>query len=217
MEHSSKSHILIVDDDPSINRMFQLLLKDAGYRVSAATTSEEVLQFLKIIVPDAILLDISLPGMDGVELTRRIKSDSAAPFIPIILITALGDMRTKVSGLDAGADDFLVKPVEFAELLARLRVMLRLQQSHRSLQEANRRIEVLLSISQTLTSSLDVKLVLNSMVVQLANALGAIRASVILTNGEDAPFYASSTREEHDPDLMVRILRDGVAGWVRCV
>ncbi len=214
MEHSSKSHILIVDDDPSINRMFQLLLKDAGYRVSAATTSEEVLQFLKIIVPDAILLDISLPGMDGVELTRRIKSDSAAPFIPIILITALGDMRTKVSGLDAGADDFLVKPVEFAELLARLRVMLRLQQSHRSLQEANRRIEVLLSISQTLTSSLDVKLVLNSMVVQLANALGAIRASVILTNGEDAPFYASSTREEHDPDLMVRILRDGVAGWV---
>ncbi len=214
MEHSSKSHILIVDDDPSINRMFQLLLKDAGYRVSAASTSEEVLQFLKIIVPDAILLDISLPGMDGVELTRRIKSDPAAPFIPIILITALGDMRTKVSGLDAGADDFLVKPVEFAELLARLRVMLRLQQSRRSLQEANRRIEVLLSISQTLTSSLDIKLVLNSMVVQLANALGAIRASVILTNGEDAPFYASSTREEHDPDLMVRILRDGVAGWV---
>jgi adenylate cyclase len=214
MEHSSKSHILIVDDDPAINRMFQLLLKDAGYRVSSATTSEEVIQFLKILVPDAILLDISLPGMDGVELTRRIKSDPSAPFIPIILITALGDMRTKVNGLDAGADDFLVKPVEFAELLARLRVMLRLQQSRRSLQEANRRIEVLLSISQILTSSLDIKQVLNRMVVQLADALGAIRASVILPNGDELPFYASSTREEQDPDLMLRILRDGVAGWV---
>lgn len=214
MQNANKRHILVVDDDPSINRMFQLLLKDAGYRVSAATTSEEVLQFLKIIVPDAILLDISLPGMDGVELTRRIKSDPTRPFIPIILVTALGDMRTKVSGLDAGADDFLVKPVEFAELLARLRVMVRLQQSRRSVEEATRRIAVLLSISQTLTASLDVRTVLSRMVVQLTDALGAIRTSIILTSGPDTPFFASSTHEDSDAELMPRILRDGVAGWV---
>src|SRR5688572_10358928 len=113
MSGAFQGHVLVVDDDPSICRMFQLLLRDAGYRVSTVGSGEEVLQFLKVLSPDVILLDISLPGINGVEVARLIKEDPLRAFIPIIIITALGDMKTKVAGLDAGADDFLVKPVEF--------------------------------------------------------------------------------------------------------
>lgn len=209
-----KAHILLVDDDPSISRMFQMLLKDAGYRISLVATSEECLQFLKIVIPDVILLDVSLPGMDGVELTQRIKNDPTRPFVPIILITALNDIRTKIIGLDAGADDYLIKPIEFSELLARVRGMIRLQQSRRSLSEATQRIEALFTINQTLNSSLDVTTVLNKVVAQVAKAVGATRASLVLTSNATAPTYASSTNQAYDADGMTRILRDGVAGWV---
>ncbi len=213
MPHESNGHVLIVDDDASIKRMFQLLLKDAGYRVSTAGSSVEALQFLKILTPDVILLDISMPGITGVELTRRIKSDPQYPFIPIILITALGDMKTKIAGLDAGADDYLVKPVEFAELLARLRVMIRLQQSRRSLYESNRQVETLLKVTQVLTSSLDVDTLLQRMAQELADSLGAVRGSIILANG-DQPFYASAAQHVPSAAAISSTLRDGVAGWV---
>lgn len=212
---SNKGHILIVDDDPSINRMFQLLLKDAGYRVSSTTNSEDTLKYLKIIVPDVILLDISLPGMDGVELAHRIKHDQTLPFIPIIHITALGDMRTKVAALDAGSDDILIKPVEFAELLARVRVMIRLRQSRRSLEETTRRVQLLYSISQTLTSSLEINTVLNQIVNQLCAALDAVRTSIILVNDKlQLTFHASSASDPVDAEHIAQVLREGVAGWV---
>ena len=212
---SNKGHILIVDDDPSINRMFQLLLKDAGYRVSSTANSEDTLKYLKIIVPDVILLDISLPGMDGVELAHRIKHDQTLPFIPIIHITALGDMRTKVAALDAGSDDILIKPVEFAELLARVRVMIRLRQSRRSLEETTRRVQLLYSISQTLTSSLEINTVLNQIVNQLCDALDAVRTSIILVNDKlQLTFHASSASDPVDAERITQVLREGVAGWV---
>ena len=213
MLQESKGHVLIVDDDASIKRMFQLLLKDAGYRVSTAASGQEVLQFLRVLTPDVMLLDISLPGMDGVELTRRIKSDPDQPFIPIILITALGDMRTKIAGLDAGADDFLVKPVEFAELLARLRVMVRLQQTRRSFHESNQRVETLLRVSQALTSTLDIEDLLQRMVSQLADSLGAVRGSIVLVNRAH-PSFASASDAMPTQESINHTLREGVAGWV---
>jgi adenylate cyclase len=101
--------------------MFQLLLNDTGYRVSAATSGEEALAYMDLVTPDLVLMDLMLPGINGQQVTERIKSDTSKPFIPVILVTAKNDQRAKVTALDAGADDFLVKPVEFAELLARVR------------------------------------------------------------------------------------------------
>ncbi|HEY1013216.1 MAG TPA: response regulator, partial [Herpetosiphonaceae bacterium] len=194
--------------------MFQLLLRDAGYRVSTVGSGEELLQFLKVLSPDVILLDISLPGINGVDATRQIKSDPERGFIPIILITALGDMKTKVAGLDAGADDFLVKPVEFAELLARVRAMMRLQHSRRGLQEAKQRMEVLLDFSQMLSTSIDVETLAHRVVVQLRDAVGAIRGSIILINERHDPVVVSTTQQSIDTPMLAKILRDGVAGWV---
>ncbi|MBK9714542.1 MAG: GAF domain-containing protein [Kouleothrix sp.] len=207
-----QAHILVVDDDPSIRRMFQLLLNDTGYRVSTAASGEEALAYLDLVTPDLVLMDLMLPGINGQEVTERIKADQTKPFIPVILVTARNDPRSKVTALDAGADDFLVKPVEFAELLARVRAMLRLQRSQRSLRAEQRKTELLLHLTRELGASLDLDALLTHFLDRLADAVGAVRASIILTTDERPRLYSSIRNR---PLVMVDdILRDGIAGWV---
>jgi adenylate cyclase len=206
------AHILVVDDDPSIRRMFQLLLNDTGYRVSAATSGEEALAYMELVTPDLVLMDLMLPGISGQEVTERIKADTNKPFIPVILVTAKNDQRSKVMALDAGADDFLVKPVEFAELLARVRAMLRLQRSQRSLRAEQRKTELLLHLTRELGTTLDLDALLTHFLDRLADAVGAIRASIILTTDEPPRMYSSIRNR---PSIVADdILRDGIAGWV---
>ncbi len=206
------AHILVVDDDPSIRRMLQLLLSDAGYRVSLASSGEEALAYLDLITPDLVLLDLMLPGIHGQDVTARIKADTAKPFIPVILVTGQNDQRSKVMSLDAGADDFLSKPVEFAELLARVRGMLRLQRSQRSLRAEQRKTELLLHLIRELGATLDLDQLLTHFLDRLADSIGAVRASIILTQ-HDRPHLYSSTRNGSITPLE-DILRDGIAGWV---
>src|SRR5919199_5118169 len=97
------AHILVVDDDPSIRRMLQLLLTDTGYRVSTASSGEEALAYLDLVTPDLVLLDLMLPGINGQQVTERIKADTTKPFIPVILVTGRSDQKSKVMSLDAGA------------------------------------------------------------------------------------------------------------------
>jgi adenylate cyclase len=206
------AHIFVVDDDPSIRRMLQLLLNDSGYRVSTASSGEEALAYLDLITPDLVLMDLMLPGINGQEVTARIKADTTKPFIPVILITGQSDQRSKVLGLDAGADDFLSKPVEFTELLARVRGMLRLARSQRSLRAEQRKTELLLHLTRELGATLDLDQLLTHFLDRLADAIGAVRASIILTF-DDRPRLYSSTRNNATLALE-DILRDGIAGWV---
>lgn len=206
------AHILVVDDDPSIRRMLQLLLSDAGYRVSLASSGEEALAYLDLITPDLVLLDLMLPGVHGQEVTARIKADTSKPFIPVILVTGQNDQRSKVMSLDAGADDFLSKPVEFAELLARVRGMLRLQRSQRSLRAEQRKTELLLHLIRELSATLDLDQLLTHFLDRLADSIGAVRASLILIQN-DRPYLYSSTRNGAITPLE-DILRHGIAGWV---
>ncbi|MEN9934734.1 MAG: hypothetical protein RLZZ387_1313 [Chloroflexota bacterium] len=206
------AHILIVDDDPGIRRMFQLLLQNTGYRVSVATTGEEALAYLELVTPDLIMMDLLLPGVSGQEVTEKVKADEHKPFIPIILVTARGDQKSKVMALDAGADDFLVKPVDFTELLARVRAMLRLQRSQRSLRAEQRKTELLLHLTRELGTSLDLDQLLTQFLDRLADAVGAIRASIILTASGQARLFSSTRNRSTMP--LDDILRDGIAGWV---
>lgn len=209
---SEQTHILVVDDDPSIRRMLSLLLNDTGYRVSTATNGAEALSFMDLVIPDLVLMDLMMPDIDGQEVTRRIKSNPKYPFIPIILITARSDQRSKVAGLDAGADDFLVKPVEFAELLARVRAMLRLQRSQRSLEAEKRKTELLLHLTRQLGTTLDLDKLLNHFLERLADAVGAMRASIILTVEDTVRCYSSN--QEYHTVALKEIVQQGVAGWV---
>ncbi len=125
---SQAERILVVDDLPDNIALVQFLLASEGYQIEAARSGVECLEMVYKNLPDLILLDVMMPGMDGYEVTRRLKADSRLPFLPILLVTA-SDRPSAAFGLDAGADEFIRKPIEPDELLARVRSLLRLKRS----------------------------------------------------------------------------------------
>jgi len=120
--------ILVVDDSPDNVLLVQSILEEDGYHIEVAEDGESAIAQVEANPPQLILLDVMMPGMDGFEVTERIRQQEALPFIPILLITAY-DQPSVVKGLDSGADDFIRKPVELEELLARVRSLLRLKHS----------------------------------------------------------------------------------------
>jgi putative two-component system response regulator len=121
------ARILVVDDHPVNLELLVEILQDAGYHVRTAEDGVEALGAVEEELPDAILLDVMMPRMDGYEVCRRLKSARRTCFVPVVMVTALSDVLSKVRGLDAGADDFINKPVHRAELLVRLRALLRIK------------------------------------------------------------------------------------------
>jgi DNA-binding response OmpR family regulator len=116
------STILVIDDDDKLNRLLKRFLKDYGFEIFSALDADEGLKKVRTVLPDLIILDIMLPGMTGFEVCKRIRESSA---VPIIMLTARGDVMDKVVGLELGADDYLPKPFEPRELLARIQAVLR--------------------------------------------------------------------------------------------
>ena len=125
---SKPDRILVVDDSPDNVFLIQAILEEEGYKISTAADGRSALAQLEEELPDLVLLDVMMPGMDGYEVTQRIRAMTSLPFIPILLITAY-DQPSVAQGLDTGADDFIRKPVEVDELLARVRALLRLKHS----------------------------------------------------------------------------------------
>ena len=119
--------ILVVDDERRNRQLLEVMLAPEGYLLQTAGGGEEALAMVARELPDLILLDIMMPGMDGYEVARRIKGDPATRNIPVIMITALDDRNARMLGLGAGAEDFLTKPVDRAELCVRVRNLLRLK------------------------------------------------------------------------------------------
>jgi two-component system KDP operon response regulator KdpE len=118
----SAANILVVDDEPQIRRVMRTTLSSQGYVITEARTGEEALELMRKERPDLILLDVNMPGMGGLEACREIRRASDAP---IIMLTIRNAERDKVAALDAGADDYVVKPFGIEELLARIRAALR--------------------------------------------------------------------------------------------
>ncbi len=123
-----KEHILIVEDDEAIVRLLRRGLTFEGYQVETALDGETGLAMAREHHPDLVILDLMLPGIDGLEVCQRLRGSSN---VPILMLTAKDTIQDRVSGLDAGADDYLVKPFELDEVLARVRALLRRTQTER--------------------------------------------------------------------------------------
>jgi two-component system, cell cycle response regulator len=126
-EQGNSPLVLIVDDHPDNVEVLQARLDALGYRTACAADGETALKMVADSPPDLILLDVMMPHMDGNEVARRIKGDKSLPFIPIIMQTALDSTQSKVFGLDSGADDYVTKPINYAELQARMTAALRVK------------------------------------------------------------------------------------------
>ena len=133
--------ILVVDDQEDNVELLRARLSARGYVVRTANDGQQALDLVREAPPDLILLDVMMPRMSGIEVVRRIKNDSDLPFIAVIMQTALDSTESRVEGLDAGADDYITKPINFAELEARVRSMLRIKRLQEDLESRERELE----------------------------------------------------------------------------
>ncbi len=123
----ARATILLVEDDAGVRRELADLLGGLGYEVVSANSAEQALDVLDVVAPDLILADVHLGAMSGIELCSRVKNDPRYELTPVVILTAVSELGSRVAGLAAGADDFFSKPVEFAELRARVATLLRVK------------------------------------------------------------------------------------------
>ncbi len=161
--HATRPVLLIVDDEPMGLKSMASVFEGQGYELVLAGSGHEALQFVETGLPDVILLDVMMPGMDGVEACRRIRSHPGMAEIPILLVTALDDRRSRLEGLESGADDYITKPIDRAEVRARVRTITRLNRFRRlqkeivssrqtmaELREYSRRLDLLRRIDRAI-------------------------------------------------------------------
>ena len=132
------NRILIVDDEPFNLDLLEQELQDQGYMIERAGDGAEALEKVPSFLPDVILLDYMMPNMNGLEVLGRLRKDEKHKGIPVILLTAKATQEDKIRGLDAGADDYVIKPFDSFELMARVRAMVRIKQMHDLMEDWNR-------------------------------------------------------------------------------
>lgn len=133
----SKPHIQIIEDEPDIADLLEFNIINAGYKSSKSKDGETGLEKVREMQPDLILLDLLLPGINGLDVCNILKSDTQTKSIPIIMLTALGQEKDIVKGLESGADDYITKPFSVEILLARIKAVLRRNLSEKTTQEDN--------------------------------------------------------------------------------
>ena len=169
-------------------------LESQAYAVKTAADGEEALAQARSLRPDLILLDIMMPKLDGIEVTRRLKADASLAFVPIILLTAKSDARDIVAGLEAGGDDYLSKPIDHGSLMARVRSMLRIKALHDKVQE---QAGELASWNRTLEARVAAQLGEIERMARLKRFLAPQLAEMIVSSGDERML------ESHRRDIAV--------------
>ncbi len=186
--------VLIADDDPQLGEMIREILQLASCEVLEARSGEETLEILQREVQagrpvDILLLDILMPGISGYDVISRVKSDPDLAGVSIIVTTALSSIADKTLGLGMGADDYLTKPFDPRELLARIQVIMRIRRTEQSLRQRNQELAALNEISRTIISSLELEEVLNAM-MEGVRRMFPVSAGVLVLLDEDVGGFA---------------------------
>ncbi len=137
------SKVLLVDDDANARMILNRVLSKAGYEIREAGNGREAIQATKDFKPDVMLIDWMMPEMDGEQLAKWVRNDPEFRFIHIILLTAKGDIKDRVRGLQAGADDYITKPAPHQEILARVESGMRVRRLHSEIEQLSRRVALL--------------------------------------------------------------------------
>ncbi|HEY0076638.1 MAG TPA: response regulator [Abditibacteriaceae bacterium] len=174
---ASFGRILIVDDTPLNVRLLSSILEIEGYSVVTASNGPDALKLVPETEPDVVLLDVMMPGMDGFEVCRRLRADAASAHLPVVMVTALQDMPNRVQALEAGADDFLTKPVDEVEVLARVKTLVRTKRGRDELENAYRALQRSEGLRDSLSQMLvhDLRTPLTAMIASLDIMLTSYR------------------------------------------
>src|SRR3954471_20047936 len=191
------STILIVDDDLAACKLLAELLHAADYRIIFVTSGQEALHTAQQALPDLVLLDVMMPEIDGFEVCRQLRDDPMLAEVPIIMMTTLDDRESRLRGLEAGADDFVIKSIDRIELRARVRTITRLnryrqllnertrrQQAEEQIRQRSRDLTLLNRVVATAASTLDVEEALHTACKALAYAFDLAQATATLLNAD---------------------------------
>ena len=182
--------ILVVDDNPANVDILETRLGVQGYAVATASDGEEAIARAAAELPDLILLDVMMPKLDGLEVTRRLRSDPSLPYMPIILVTAKVDTKDVVAGLDAGADEYLTKPIDQPALVARVRSLLRAKslydQVEAQAQRLARQAEELAELNRTLETRVARQVDELDRLARLRRFLPRQLAELIVASGDES-------------------------------
>ncbi len=216
------ARILCVDDEANIRELLRVQLSKVGYEVLQAANGEEALKVANRELPDIILIDLHMPVLDGYETAKRLRGDELTAEIPIVIISGVGDPHERVQALDLGVDDFIQKPFDRSELLARVRSLLRLRRLHNSLVESNHELQEAFDAARDAESryrslvndALDSIFVVDheTMVVREANATAAklLRCEPIDLVGKNYRDLCPQARTESVGGCEIEIIaRDG--------
>ncbi|WP_457552464.1 HD domain-containing phosphohydrolase [Desulfobacula sp.] len=181
-----RSRILVVDDEEINLRLLEALLLPMGYEVIMANNGEEAIKKVREVHPDVILLDIMMPKMNGFEVTRQLKEDEETKIIPIVMVTALKEVEHRVKALEVGADDFLTKPLDKMELMARVKSLLKVKAYNDHMRDYQKELEAAVA----------------KRTGQLKTAFDKIKAA-----SSDTIYRLSRAAEYKDEDTGAHILR----------
>jgi adenylate cyclase len=171
------ARILVVDDTPSNVKLLADILSAKGYAVVTAVNGAEALARTERDTPDLVLLDVMMPGMSGYDVCRKLRDNPATAMLPVIMVTALDPGQERVKGIEAGADDFLTKPIHQPEILARVRSLLRIKALHDELTDLNRDLEARVAVQVSQLERLS----------RLKRFFSPALAEAIVTGGADDP------------------------------
>jgi adenylate cyclase len=200
MTADAKPMILVVDDLPANTRLLEAILSANDYDVTSASSGAEALERVKANVPDLVLLDIEMPGMNGFEVCRRLREHETTAFLPVVMVTS-HDTEVRVDAIEAGADDFLTKPFDHQELLARVRSLLRIKRYHDTIQA---QAAELVDWNRTLEARVLEQVDELEKMTRLRRFLSPTLAELIVTQGE-------SILESHRREIAV--LFADLRGW----
>jgi len=193
----SPGRVLVVDDTAANLKLLEDLLGFHGYEVDVAESGEEALAAIKRDPPDVVLLDVVMPGLSGYDVCLAIRADPALAMLPVVMVTALGDREERVRGLEAGADDFLSKPVNPPELIARVRSLLRIRRLYETVEK---QAEQLKSWNRMLEARVAEEVSRVERLQRLKRFFSPQLAELILAGGADDPL------ESHRRDVTVVFL-----------
>ncbi len=220
MNHTNNepSVVLIIDDMRENRLLLSSQLRLDGHNIIEASGGQDGIAMAKEHDPDLILLDVMMPDLNGFEVCKILKGDAQTHLIPIIMITALSKVESRIEGKKAGADEFLSRPHIREELLVRVRTLIQLKRARTNLEEERHRLQLLYNISRAVSTQLDLESMMSAIITQTQAAVGATKGNIMLLNELEEVYHKFIIRAGSPIEISDRVTKEvmtrGLGGWL---